>query len=90
MGLIGLVLVFYLFFFMSDSKNAAAVNGASNRNFTSPIKNIVTNITNAANSIINTGAANKNQGVINKLNNSIVSTFSNVKSLINGNENQKE
>lgn len=101
-GVIILVSLFYMVFLFSSGSapknNSSNLNNIINfsnlpsaNSATNPLTEIINNTIRTANDfaenigIKNTGAKNKN-GLLNTLNNSIVNTFSNVKSLIDGNE----
>lgn len=100
--MVGALLITIIFYFMyifgggrpkANNSISEAIENMPNANTaTNPLTEAINNTLKAVNNVVNgNGAANKknNAGLLEKVNNSIVNTFSNVKSLIDGPEKQQ-
>ena len=101
--MVGALLISIIFYFMyifgggrpkANNTISDAIENMPNANTaTNPLTEAINNTLKAVNNVItgNNGAANKknNAGLLEKVNNSIVNTFTNVKSLIDGPEKQQ-
>lgn len=100
--MVGALLITIIFYFMyifgggrpkANNSISEAIENMPNANTaTNPLTEAINNTLKAVNNVVNgNGVANKknNAGLLEKVNNSIVNTFSNVKSLIDGPEKQQ-